>query len=395
MTFTYETRENKDGSTTYSKTLNLGNDPVTGKRRQTRLSAKTVRELKRLWADAIGRVEDGGYIEPARTTFGEYLTHWLATYAKHNVRPTTYRSYEQLIRRHIIPELGRTPLQKLQPVQLQAFYNAKLAGGRADGNEGGLSPRTVRYLHTIIRESLHQAMKWQLVSRNVADMTEPPRSRRPQIATWDADQSRRFLDLCADDGYGAVWTLAITTGLRRGELLGLRWQDVDLAKKTLHVRRAVVEVGSALVIQEPKTSSGRRAVQLSPAAIAALREHRVRQNEHRLSIGPAWQDQDLVFATATGGPIAPRNLIRRFKELTQAANHELPEGDPRRLPTIRFHDLRHTHATILLKEGTHAKIVSERLGHANIGITLDTYSHVLPDMQREAAESIDRALFGS
>lgn len=385
MTFTYETRTNKDGSMTYSKTIHLGFDPITGKRRQTRISAKTVRELKKEWAATVKRLDDGDYIEPTRTTFGEYLAHWLATYARHNVRATTYRSYEQLIRLHILPALGNVPLQKLQPVQLQALYNDKLTAGRADGGDGGLSPRTVRYLHAIIRKSLQQAVKWQMVSRNVADATEPPRGKRPSVKTWDSEQSRQFLTTAADDGYGAIWILAMTTGLRRGELLALRWQDVDLTGHVLHIRRSLVELGSQLLFQDPKTSAGRRAVQLSLVTVAALREHRTQQNVQRLRLGAAWQDYDLVFTTALGGPIAPRNLIRRFKELTPAAG----------LPPIRFHDLRHTHATLLLQEGTHAKIVSERLGHANIAITLDTYSHVLPGMQREAAESIDRALFGT
>ena len=385
MTFTYETRVNKDGTKTYSKTVNVGVDPVTGKRRQSRVSAKSVRELKKLWTDALKRIEDDDYIEPSRVTFGEYLSHWLETYGRHNLRPTTYRGYEQVIRAHVVPALGNVPLQKLQPVQLQAFYTDKLTAGRLDGGEGGLSPRMVRLIHSVIRKALQQAVKWQMVSRNVADATDPPRGTRPPVKTWDAEQARRFLEASAGDHYGAVWLLAITTGMRRGELLALRWQDIDLTKGVLHVRRSLVELGSKLSIQEPKTASGRRAVQLSQTAVAALKEHKARQNEQRLRLGESWQDQDLVFATAVGGMVAPRNLIRRFKELTAAAD----------LPAIRFHDLRHTHATLLLKEGTHAKIVSERLGHANIAITLDTYSHVLPDMQREAATGIDRALFGS
>ena len=385
MTFTYETRTAKDGAVTYSKTITTGRDPLTGKRRQKRLSAKTVRELKRLWAAELKRIEDGDYIEPSKTTFGEYLTHWLATYARHNVRPTTYRSYEQLIRLHIAPALGAVPLQKLTPMQLQAFYADKLERGRLDGRPGGLSARTVLPMHAVIREALQQALRWQLVAGNVADAVEPPRAKRAQVAAWAPDDVTRFLDAADGDTYAPIWLVALATGMRRGELLGLQWADIDLARSELQVRRSLVEVDGKPVFQEPKTASGRRKVALSAATVDALRAHRTRQLERRLALGAAWRDLDLVFATADGGPIVPANLFRAFRRIVARAG----------VPPITFHALRHTHATLLLREGIHAKIVSERLGHANIGITLDTYSHVLPDMQRDAADSIDRALRGA
>ncbi|RIK36689.1 MAG: site-specific integrase [Chloroflexi bacterium] len=385
MTFTYETRTAKDGTVTYSKTINRGNDPLTGKRRQTRVSAPSVRELKRLYSATVTQLDGGDYIEPSTVTIGEYLTRWLDTYAKHNVRATTYRSYEQLIRLHITPALGNVRLQKLTPVQLQAFYSDKLTTGRADGKPGGLSPRTVLHLHAVIREALHQAMRWQLVARNVADAVEPPRAKRANVQSWDADAALCFLDVARDDLYSPIWLLALTTGMRRGELLGLRWGDLDLTRGELHVRQSLVEVDGRAVFQEPKTASGRRKVALSDATVTALRSHRAKQNERRLSLGSVWRDLDLVFTVADGGPILPANLLRSYRRIVERAG----------VPAITFHGLRHTHATLLLKEGTHAKIVSERLGHANIGITLDTYSHVLPDMQTEAAKSIDRALFGT
>ena len=195
---------------------------------------------------------------------------------------------------------------------------------------------------------------------------------------------RRFLVVAETDGYAPVWLVVLATGLRRGELLGLRWQDVDLSRETLHVRQSLVEIGSELVFQEPKTPSGRRAVALSPACVAALRAHRIRQCDQRRLLGSAWRDLNLVFTTADGGPIAPRSLIRRFKQLTAQAD----------FPAIPFHGNRHTHATLLLRNDVRAKVVGERLGHSSISITLDTYSHVLPDMQRHAVAGIDAALFG-
>jgi integrase len=377
-------RQGKRG-VAYTVRVDMGLDPVTGERRQRGETFRTRKEAEARLAEWIAEIGRGTAVDGSKMTVGEYLDYWLTVYGKTNLRPTTYRSYEQLIRVHIRPALGSVPLQKLTPAQLQAFYSLKLTEGRQDGKAGGLAPRSVRYLHAIIREALHQAVKWQMVGRNVADATEPPRAVRPQVRAWDQDQVLRFLVVAEDEHYGPVWLLALMTGLRRGELLGLRWEDVDLGRGVLHVRRSLVELGSKLVIQEPKTRSGRRVVALGASCVTALKAHRAHQNEQRLSLGAAWRDDGLVFTTADGGAIAPRNLIRRFKELTTQAA----------LPAIRFHDARHTHATLLLKQGQHAKIVSERLGHANIAITLDTYSHVLPNMQRDAADDLDAALFGT
>jgi integrase len=373
-----------DGKARYLVRVEYPPDPVTGKRRQRAKTFGTRKEAEAELARWLTEIERGTALEPSKLTVGEYLAHWLGAYAATNVRPTTYRSYEQLIRVHLVPALGHIPLQKLSPAHLQAFYSDRLARGRADGT-GGLAPRTVRYLHSIVREALAQAVRWQLVARNVADATEPPRAVRPHVQTWDTAQLRRFLTFAQDDEhYGPVWLVAVATGLRRGEVLGLRWEDVDLERGRLHIRRSLVEIGSALHIQEPKTESSRRVLPVPAEVVAALRAHRARQAEHRLRLGPAWQDHGLVFTTASGGPIAPRNLLRRFKALAEAAG----------LPPIPFHGLRHAHATALLRDGIPAKVVSERLGHSSISLTLDTYSHVLPGMQRQAAGSIDVALFG-
>ena len=221
-------------------------------------------------------------------------------------------------------------------------------------------------------------------------MAKPPKGNRPAISTWDVGQLRTFLQAADGDGYAPLWLVAISTGMRRGELLGLRWDDVDLAKGRIHVRRALAEIGSELRIQEPKTKSSRRVVPLSGNALAALKAHRSQQLQRQLRLGQLWQGNspeygDLVFTTANGRPIAPRNLVRRFQGLAAKA----------KLPALAFHGLRHAHATQLLRDGISAKVVSERLGHASIALTLDTYSHVLPDMQDAAVATIDRALFGT
>ena len=359
-------------------------DPVTGKRRQRSKAFKTKREAEKHLAVWLVEIERGTAIDGAKMTVGQYLLHWLETSVKHTVRRSTYLSYEHLIRNHLIPALGAVSLQKLQPVQVQAFYSEKLNAGRSDGKGGGLSPRTVRYLHTVLRKALQQAMKWGMVARNVCDATDPPRAVRPHVKIWTPEEARQFLQAAAEDTYAVAWLVALTTGLRRGELLAIRWQDVDLTKGLLHVRQSLNAVGGERYFEQPKTAAGRRVVALSSETVAALRIHRVRQNAQRLRCGSAWRDHDLIFTVPDGGPVWPDDLTHRFNVLVKAA------GAPR----IRLHDLRHTHATMLLKEGVHLKIVSERLGHGGIQITADVDSHVTPDMQRQAADSVDSALFG-
>jgi integrase len=299
----------------------------------------------------------------------------LEAVAQHRVRPTTLASYGQIVRNRIVPALGTVPLQQLTPAQAQALYGRLLENGRVDGRGPKLSPRSVRYTHAVLRMALEDAVQLGLLSRNACDAATPPRAVRPQIKYWDTPDVQRFLDVACEDRLRALWVLALHTGLRRGELLGLRWSDVDLDQAVLHVRRSLVQSGGVLGFQEPKTSSGRRTIALDTPCVVALREHRARQAEQRLRMGSLWQDHDQAFATELGTPLEPSNVDRRFRALVTRAG----------VPRIPFHGLRHTHATLLMKAGVNPKVASERLGHANITLTLSTYSHVLPQMQQEAA----------
>jgi integrase len=355
-----------------------------GSRRQRRRTFRTRKEAEAFRTKALHEIQNGGYVEPTDQTLGDHLLGWLESYARVNVRPSTFQSYELNVRRHVLPALGDVPIQQVRPAHIQAPYDAKIKGGRLDGREGGPSPKTVRLIHLALHEALDHALKLGLIARNAAAATKPPRGRRPQVKTWDRDQMRAFLTASKDDGYAPAWLLAMATGMRRGELLGLRWADADLEQGRLHVRQSLVELRGKLHFQEPKTDGGRRVVPVPTEVVAALREHRKRQVERRLLLGAGWQVHDLVLASAVGGPIAPRNLSRRFKQLAKEAG----------LPDIPCHGLRHAHATQLLRDGILAKVVSERLGHASISLTLDTYSHVLPDMQAPAVSAIGAALFG-
>jgi len=239
----------------------------------------------------------------------------------------------------------------------------------------------VRYLHAILHRALKEAVGLGLVARNVTEAVAPPKDRRRAVESWDVDDVQRFLDVAADDHrYGPIWLVALHTGMRRGELLGLRWQDVNLDAGVLYVRQALSVVatddGPKLTFGEPKTQSGRRTIALDPTCVATLREHRARQIERRLALGPQWREGDLVFTNEIGGPVDPMNLYHRFIALAAKAG----------VPRIPLHGLRHTHATLLMKHGVNPKVVAERLGHADITLTLSTYSHVLPQMQQQAAD---------
>jgi integrase len=371
-------------------------DLVTGKRRQRSKSFTTKKEAEKELAKWLVEIERGTAIEPSKTTVAEYLTLWLESYARHNTRPSTYASYESYTRTHLVPAFGSIILTRLIPAHLQDLYSAKLHGGRKDGKPGGLSPRSVKYLHSIIREALQHAFEQGLVYRNVADAVRPPKGTRPQVQVWNATEARTFLTLAHDAPYAPLWLVLLTTGMRRGEALGLRWQDVDLTKGLIRVHQTLVDVKGTVSIGEPKTKSGRRTIELDSLCLAALVEHRDRQVFVRKACGDAWRNHDLVFTTAEGNWIHPRNVDREYYALLARIERqrqaERPDDAP--LPRITLHGLRHTCATLLLLHNVNPKVVSERLGHASISITLDTYSHVLPSMQKDAANAIGAALFG-
>jgi integrase len=362
----------------------VGYDWASGKAVRKDFYGKTRKEVADKLAKALGEVRNGGFIEPAKTTLGAWLDRWLADYKKAEIRPGTYESYETLIRVHIKPALGNVPLAKLQANTLQAFYNDKLTSGRADG-KGCLSARMVRYFHAIIRQALQQAVKEGLLHRNVADATSPPTIKNKQMQPLSEAELITFLEVAKDDRLFAAYLLTGTTGLRRGELLGLCWDCVDLERGVIAVRRQLIILKTGLVLDdEVKTKAGRRSVALTDDAVRELRAHRQRQLQERLLLGKAYQDNGLVFCREDGIALDPREFTKRFQRWLEKAG----------LPRVRLHDLRHTHATLLLARGVPAKLVQERLGHSSITMTLDLYSHVTPEMAKLAAESMNGLLSG-
>jgi integrase len=292
------------------------------------------------------------------------------------VSPRTYTNYRLQVRRHLTPALGRIKLKDLTPFKVQGLYRSKL--------DAGLSNASVRYTHAVLHRSLKQAVKWSLVPRNVAEAVDPPRVRREEITPLSPEQARVFLAAARGDRFEALYVVALTCGLRQGELLGLKWSDADLGAKTLRVNRQVQRHrdGDGLVFAEPKNAS-RRTVPLTATAVEALKRHGKRQAEEKMRVGSLYEDNGLVFASEIGTPLDAQNVVNRsFKPLLRRAD----------LPSIRFHDLRHTCATLLLAKGVHPKLVQALLGHASIGITMDLYSHWAPAMGDQAAAAIEDVL---
>ncbi len=335
---------------------------------------RTRQEAGQKLAVALKARQDGLPPVSERQTVRQYMGHWLES-SRPSLRPRTWLRYEQLLRLHVVPEIGKVRLVRLSPQHLQRLYAGRL--------DAGLSPASVVQLHAVLRRALGQAARWGLVARNVASLVTPPRLERREMATLSPEHARNLLEAAAGNRLEALYVLAINTGMRQGEILALRWKDVDLDGGTLQVRATLQSAGGEFVFAEPKTAHSRRQVALNRPAAEALRNHRSNQLAERLRLGTVWEDNDLVFANEVGRPIAATNLRNRsFWPLLERAG----------LPRSRFHDLRHTAATLLLGRGVHPKIVSEMLGHSQIAITLDLYSHVTPTMQRQAADELEAAL---
>jgi integrase len=343
----------------------------------------TKKEAERARIELLARADQGIYVPTSRTTLGQFLRdEWLPA-IRATVRPTTWQHYAISIDKRVIPALGGVALQSLTPAMLNAMYGELLVTGRTDG-KGGLAPKTVRHVHTMLHKALADAVRWGRLIRNVSDLSDPPKPPRADIKVWTPEQVRAFLDQMRDDRMYPAWLLGATTGMRRGEVLALRWSDLDFGAGRLSVAQAVSVVGYELRFSEPKTAKGRRMLALDPVTLAVLRAHRVRQAEERLAIGPGWKETGLVFTQIDGSAIHPERFSKWFTDRVAKSG----------LPRIRLHDLRHSYATAALAANISPKVVSERLGHAKVGITLDIYSHVLPSMDEEAALTVAKLILG-
>lgn len=348
-----------------------------GKRARRSVFGKTRAEVVAKLRGIIQAHEQGTLEAPARLTVAQFLSQWLEDSARPKLRPRTFVTYAQVIRSHIEPGLGRIPLRRLSPQNVQAWLNERA--------KAGLSPRTCQHARSILRAALSRALKWGYVSRNVAALVDSPRVVKHEIKPLTPEEARTLLATAREHRYGSLITVAVALGLRQGEALGLRWEDVSFDEGVLQVRNALQWVaGGGWSLVEPKSERSRRAISMPDILISSLRTHRTRQRQDRLLSGSRWQENGFVFTSRAGAPLDPWAVNKAFKRLLAAAG----------LRDIRFHDLRHTAATFLLAQGVDPRTIMETLGHSQISLTLNTYSHVLPALQREAAEKMNRLLVG-
>jgi integrase len=358
-------------------------DPETGSRRRKWHSfAGTRRNAEDECARLIASLNGGNYVEPTKQTVAQFLDEWLE-FIKPSVSPKTVERYGELCRKNIVPLIGDVTLARLKTDRIDTAFSKALQSGRRDGT-GGLSPHTVRHMRRALIKALGQAVTWERLSKNPASHTTAPKVERKRMTAYDAEQTGALLDALRPTRLFVPVLLAVMCGLRRGELIALRWRNVDLDGKSLAVVESAEQTDAGAVrYKEPK--SGRsRTIALSSTVVAELRAHRTRQAQEQLRLGIRPGPDSFVVAQVDGSALQPRSLTREWmknKIIQRTA-----------LPRIRFHDLRHTHASQMLSAGVHPKVASERLGHSTIGITLDLYSHVMPGMQADAAERVDEAI---
>jgi integrase len=355
--------------------FDAGRDPITGKRKTRYVTVKggkkaAQQELRRL----LSTVDEGRFVEPSKMTLAQYLEQWLDEHARHRVSGKTFERYRELLRLHVVPVIGTRLLTRTEPLHIQSCHGAMRVRG--------LSAQTIKHTHRVLSQALRQATRLRLIAINPADAVDAPRVARSEMKVIDQAQTAALLKGSERSSIHIPVLLAVTTGMRRGEILALHWRDVDLDRRILSVSQTLEETkAGGLAFKIPKTERSRRTITLPAIAVEAVRRHRTRQAEDRLRAGALWIDHDLVCCRPDGTPLIPRQLSKTFAALSR----RLEIG-------VRFHDLRHSHMSHLLKAGVHPKVASERAGHASVSITLDLYSHVLPGMQEDAANRIDDAL---
>jgi integrase len=355
-----------------------------GRRKRKYLYGVTRQEVAEQLTKVLRDKAQGLPVAVGRQTVGQFLNRWLDESVKPNVRPRTFESYELTVRLHLAPTLGKLRLDKLGPQHVQALLNRKL--------KENLAPRSVAYLRVVLRHALNQALRWELVARNAAALVGPPRVPRHEIKPLAPEQALTFVDAAKGGRLEALYTVALALGMRRGEILGLRWQDVDLDARKVQVRQAIQRIAGKLTddgegglrAAEPKTERSRRAIAMPETIARSLKAHRVRQLEERMLAGSTWRDSGLIFTTTIGTALEPKTLHRDFKRLLVKAG----------LPPIRLHDLRHSAASLLLAQKVPLRTIMELLGHSSITLTSDTYSHLMAPTMREVADAMDVILAG-
>ncbi|AEE95743.1 site-specific integrase [Mahella australiensis] len=367
----------KRGST-YSIVVDIGRDE-NGKRQQKWYSGyRTKKEAEKALDLLLAEIEKGEYVKPTNMTIGEFLDEWLEEYCKPKLAPKTYKSYSDTIRLYFKPILGRIELAKLKPITIQRYYNMLK-------EEGKLSDTTINYHHRLLSKALKQAVKWQYISKNPCDAVDTPKKRNVEMKIWNIENVKKAEQVFANSPIFIHVMLAIYTGMREGELCGLRWEDINFKDGTCTIRRTAQRVDKELIFKEPKTDTSTRVVALPQNIIEMLKQEKKKQAENKILLGSAYDNnyEGYISVWEDGHFKEPDYVSKKFHKMLAAT----PE-----LPMIRFHDLRHTHASLMLASGANMKVVSERLGHSQIGITMDLYSHVPIELQKDAIKKLETLL---
>ncbi len=369
---------------TWSVQIDRGRDAEGNRLRDWYSGFHTKKEAEQKRTELLSQLDAGTLVSPSHQDLGSFLREWLVS-VESRLRHSTWASYRDLIETHIAPQLGHLQLQALTPNQINGFYSQLLRTGRADGR-GGLAPKTVRNAHVVLRKALEDAVRWNMLARNPAALADPPRIQdgAPAMQTWTAEEARGFLNSVQGDRLEAAWFLAITTGMRRGEILGLAWTSVDLDASRLSVTQSLITTEYKVSLSPPKSARGRRAIVLDPATVSVLKAHRSRQIQEKLAWGPGYVDSGLVFTRENGELIHPDSFTALFDKLVRRSQ----------LPHIRLHDVRHTYATLALQAGVPVKAVADRLGHASAAFTMNVYVDTNPAMQKDSAEKVAALILG-
>lgn len=363
--------------------IEYGKDPSTGKRKRFKKAFRgSKKDAEREMARLLTEVEQGLFIEPSKMTVAEFFQKWLTDYAKANVAPRTYHRYEEIVLKSIIPNLGQLPITKLKPLHVQNYYTKMLTEGRA-GRTGGLSPTTVLQHHRIIHKALEMAVKWLIVPRNIADAVEPPKKVKKEMKVLTVEQVTYMLQEAAKTQFFPQIVLAIYTGMRRGEIYGLRWQDINFENGTITINQAAQYIPKQGLSSKLPKNEKSRVVDVPDIVIKILKQVKAKQNEDRLAAGENWKDKEgLVFTDKNGGRLHPDSISSWFPDWLEEI----------KLPRIRFHDLRHTYASLVLNDGADLKVVSANLGHASVGFTGDIYAHLMPGKQKQIAQRLQEKI---
>ncbi len=365
----------KKRGSTYSIIFDLGISPETGKRQQKWVGGfKSKKDAERALTEKLQLINTNRYFEPKRISFAGFLDEWVEIYCRPKLAPKTLESYQSIMRLYFKPQLGDIEISRVSPAIIQKYYTSlKIA---AD-----LSDTSINYHHRLLNEIFKYAMKWQYIEQNPCDKVDPPRKIRSEMKVWDLDQAREAARVFKDSPVYIHVMMAIYTGLRLGEICGLMWEDIDTKNKICTVRRTAQRVNGRIIFKQPKTIKSNRLVVLTDELVEILRQERKKQLEYKLLMGNSYKaDYDGFLSVWEDGRFKEPDYVgKKFQKITSGSD----------LPVIRFHDLRHTHATMLIGAGVHPKVVSERLGHTTIGITMDLYSHVSVDMQRDAVSKLE------